>query len=25
VEFMTAAQLSSDRGGAEVPLDEVRK
>jgi hypothetical protein len=24
-EFMTAAQLSSDRGGAEVPLAEVRK
>jgi hypothetical protein len=25
VEFMTAAQLSKDRGGAEVTLDEVRK
>jgi hypothetical protein len=24
-EFMTAAQLSHDRGGAEVPLAEVRK
>jgi len=24
-EFMTAAQLSGDRGGAEVPLAEVRK
>jgi len=24
-EFMTAAQLSSDRGGAEVKLEEVRK
>jgi hypothetical protein len=25
VEFMTAAQLSKDRGGAEVTLEEVRK
>jgi hypothetical protein len=25
LEFMTAAQLSSDRGGAEVSLDELRK
>jgi hypothetical protein len=25
VEFMTAAQLSKERGGAEVTLDEVRK
>jgi hypothetical protein len=25
VEFMTAAQLSRERGGAEVTLDEVRK
>ena len=25
IEFMTAAQLSSDRGGAEVKLEEVRK
>jgi predicted dehydrogenase len=24
-EFMTAAQLSKDRGGAQVPLDELRK
>jgi len=24
-EFMTAAQLSKDRGGAEVPLEELRK
>lgn len=24
-EFMTAAQLSAERGGAEVPLEEVRK
>ena len=24
-EFMTAAQLSKERGGAEVRLDELRK
>ena len=24
-EFMTAAQLSQDRGGAEVPLEELRQ
>ena len=24
-KFMTAAQLSQERGGAEVPLDELRK
>jgi hypothetical protein len=24
-EFMTAAQLSKERGGAEVPLAELRK
>jgi len=24
-EFMTAAQLSKERGGAEVPLQELRK
>ena len=24
-EFMTAAQLSKDRGGADVPLNELRR